>query len=197
MNTKRIEEIQKETAYPDSISVQQALLKVWNECEQGKVVKNNAVLQVMPRIYLAILNITSWVGQCGDAEHVYAHLILSEKENVNIDNVEEFNVNYLGEKIELRRPLTLELAKQLDKKDGHNSNQRAYRICNEDPEFAKENPDYGKTNRFDTFEQAVNAGIEKWKELNINCPFISLYEGEKYKANSYEPSTTVVLQYGA
>ena len=44
MNTKRIEEIQKETAYPDSISVQQALLKVWNECEQEKVVKNNAVL---------------------------------------------------------------------------------------------------------------------------------------------------------
>jgi len=47
MNTKRIEEIQKETAYPDSISVQQALLKVWNECEQGKVVKNNAVLPLV------------------------------------------------------------------------------------------------------------------------------------------------------
>ena len=155
------------------------------------------IASVMPRIYLAILNITSWVGQCGDAEHVYAHLILSENEKVNIDNVEEFNVKYLGERIELRRPLTLELAKQLDKKDGHNSNQRAFRICNEDPEFAKENPDYAKTNRFDTFEQAVNAGIEKWKELDINCPFISLYEGEKYKANSYEPSTTVVLQYGA
>jgi len=39
MNIKRIEEIQKETAYPDDISVQQALLKVWNECEQEKVVK--------------------------------------------------------------------------------------------------------------------------------------------------------------
>ena len=150
---------------------------------------------VMPRIYLAILNITSWAGQCGDAEHVYAHLILSEKETVTISNVEEYNVNYLGEKIELRRPLTLELAKQLDKKDGHNSNQRAFRICNEDHEFAKENPDYGKTNRFDTFEQAVNVGIEKWKELNIDCPFISLYEGGKYKANSYEPSTTIVIQY--
>ena len=47
MNTKRIEEIQKETAYPDSISVQQALLKVWNECEQEKVVKNNAVLPLV------------------------------------------------------------------------------------------------------------------------------------------------------
>jgi hypothetical protein len=47
MNTKRIEEIQKETAYPDSISVQQALLKVWNECEQEMAVKNNAVLPLV------------------------------------------------------------------------------------------------------------------------------------------------------
>lgn len=69
------------------------------------------------RIYLAILNITSWAGQCSDAEHLYAHLILSENEKVNIDNVEEYNVKYLGERIEMRRPLTLELAKHLDKKD--------------------------------------------------------------------------------
>ena len=34
MNSKRIKEIQAETAYPQSRSVQQALLKVWNECEQ-------------------------------------------------------------------------------------------------------------------------------------------------------------------
>jgi len=34
MNSNRIEEIQNECAYPDSISVQQALLKVWNECVQ-------------------------------------------------------------------------------------------------------------------------------------------------------------------
>lgn len=44
MNTERIEEIQKLTAYPDSISVQQALLKVWNECEQGNVVNKNDLL---------------------------------------------------------------------------------------------------------------------------------------------------------
>lgn len=36
MNSERIREIQKNTAYPDSISVQQALIQVWNECEQGK-----------------------------------------------------------------------------------------------------------------------------------------------------------------
>lgn len=34
MNTDRIKEIQKETAYPESVSVQQALLKVWNETAQ-------------------------------------------------------------------------------------------------------------------------------------------------------------------
>ena len=31
MNTDRIKEIQQQTAYPESVSVQQALLKVWNE----------------------------------------------------------------------------------------------------------------------------------------------------------------------
>jgi hypothetical protein len=44
MNTDRIKEIQKETAYPDSVSVQQALLKVWNECKQEKAVNKNDLL---------------------------------------------------------------------------------------------------------------------------------------------------------
>jgi len=34
MTNERIKEIQAETGYPDSVSVQQALLKVWNECDQ-------------------------------------------------------------------------------------------------------------------------------------------------------------------
>jgi hypothetical protein len=34
MDLNRIKEIQKQTAYPDSHSVQQALLKVWNEAQQ-------------------------------------------------------------------------------------------------------------------------------------------------------------------
>ena len=34
MTSNRIKEIQAETAYPQSRSVHQALLKVWNECEQ-------------------------------------------------------------------------------------------------------------------------------------------------------------------
>lgn len=37
MNIDRIKEIQQETAYPESVSVQQALLKVWNECEQEQL----------------------------------------------------------------------------------------------------------------------------------------------------------------
>lgn len=37
MDTERIKEIQSKTAYPDSISVQQALFQVWNECAQEKL----------------------------------------------------------------------------------------------------------------------------------------------------------------
>ena len=37
MNTDRIKEIQLETAYLESVSVQQALLKVWNETEQEQL----------------------------------------------------------------------------------------------------------------------------------------------------------------
>ena len=37
MDTDRIKEIQQETAYPESVSVQQALLKVWNETAQEQL----------------------------------------------------------------------------------------------------------------------------------------------------------------
>ncbi|MFA7708149.1 MAG: dATP/dGTP pyrophosphohydrolase domain-containing protein [Candidatus Pacearchaeota archaeon] len=33
MNAERIKEIQKATAYPESVSVMQALLQVWHECD--------------------------------------------------------------------------------------------------------------------------------------------------------------------
>lgn len=147
------------------------------------------------KIYLAILNITSWVGQCGDAEHVYGHLILSNIAEVTVDNVEEWNVKYLGENIEITRPLTLEIAKALDKKDGDKTYQGYFRMIQDKDKFIEEYPEITVTNRFDTFEEVVNAGIEKWKELNIECPFISLYEGKKYTANSYEPTSTVILDW--
>ena len=41
MTPERIKEIQLETAYPNSVSVQQALLKVWTECGQAKEMEKN------------------------------------------------------------------------------------------------------------------------------------------------------------
>lgn len=38
MTTERIKQIQAITGFPDSVSVQQALLQVWNECEQEKMI---------------------------------------------------------------------------------------------------------------------------------------------------------------
>jgi hypothetical protein len=43
MTSERIQEIQSKTAYPDSISVQQALLKVWNECSAYYETKTNTL----------------------------------------------------------------------------------------------------------------------------------------------------------
>ena len=47
MNTDRIKEIQQETAYLESVSVQQALLKVWNETEQEQL-RIGAVMRRLP-----------------------------------------------------------------------------------------------------------------------------------------------------
>lgn len=149
-----------------------------------------------PQIYLMVLNITSWAGQCADAEHIYGDLILCENERVTVDNVKDYNVRYLGQKIKIRRPLTEKLARELDRKSGGKSYQRAFRLVTENPELREASEYYGYTDRFNTFDEVVSAAVAKWKELDINCPFISLYEGDKYEANSYEPSSTVVLQYG-
>jgi hypothetical protein len=43
MNSDRIKEIQMATAYPDSQSVQQALLQVWNECQQERMYSEDEV----------------------------------------------------------------------------------------------------------------------------------------------------------
>lgn len=56
MNSDRIKEIQQSTAYPDSISVQQALLQVWNECAQEKTTSVPSVEEITesdidPRYY--------------------------------------------------------------------------------------------------------------------------------------------------
>jgi hypothetical protein len=47
MNTDKIKEIQQETAYPESVSVQQALMKVWNETEQEQL-RIAAVIKLLP-----------------------------------------------------------------------------------------------------------------------------------------------------
>lgn len=146
------------------------------------------------KIYLAILNITSWAGQCSGATHLYGHLVLCDKD-ISIENITDWNVKYMGENIEIRQVITKEIAEKLDAKDGHDTYSRIFRYMTEDPELLNTSPEYGTVNRFDTFQEVVDAGIAKWKELKLECPFIILYEGRRYYANSYGPDETVILQY--
>lgn len=54
MNSDRIKEIQETTAYPESVSVKQALLQVWNECEQEqnkiKEATNKEMFEALKRV---------------------------------------------------------------------------------------------------------------------------------------------------
>ena len=47
MDSNRIEEIQKGTAYPNSVSVMSALKQVWNECEHEKKHNKKAMIYTL------------------------------------------------------------------------------------------------------------------------------------------------------
>ena len=52
MTAERIKEIQEQTAYPESRSVNQALLQVWNECSQESY-STQQVLELMKQAFEA------------------------------------------------------------------------------------------------------------------------------------------------
>ena len=61
MTSERIKEIQQQTAYPHSVSVQQALLQVWNECQQDMTNKKYTEEEVID-----IVNINRKTGLMAD-----------------------------------------------------------------------------------------------------------------------------------
>jgi hypothetical protein len=65
MTSDRIKEIQETTAYPDSVSVKQALFQVWNECEQEKV-KNCSMPTIDNSLLLDEANDIDTVGKCAN-----------------------------------------------------------------------------------------------------------------------------------
>jgi peptide methionine sulfoxide reductase MsrA len=82
MNSDRIKEIQNETGLPNSVSVQQALLKVWNECEQyHKQQTNVKVLEALERLKVEI----------SKGENVYNHLEILQLIEIEITEVKPDN----------------------------------------------------------------------------------------------------------
>lgn len=54
MNSNRIKQIQSQTAYPQSQSVKQALLQVWNECEQENENKIKELSEFLETVYKSL-----------------------------------------------------------------------------------------------------------------------------------------------
>lgn len=50
MTSDRIKEIQLSTAYPDSVSVTQALLQVWNECKLEQIKEHFSIIKALETI---------------------------------------------------------------------------------------------------------------------------------------------------
>jgi hypothetical protein len=61
MNSDRIKKIHEATAYPESVSVQQALLKVWNESKQLEA--ENAKLRATLSVIREKISDTTFHGQ--------------------------------------------------------------------------------------------------------------------------------------
>lgn len=81
MTTERIKEIQSKTAYPESVSVQQALLQVWNECEQEQLRLHNVSQRSSYSSELEALQ-----KELKKAEHRYVYgKDTVEQNNANLD----------------------------------------------------------------------------------------------------------------
>ena len=75
---------------------------------------------------IAILNITSWETKV--AEHLYADYYFTDSEDVTSENFTSYAKNHWGEKREVKRQLTLEGARQLDRHDGGNLKLHLFNI---------------------------------------------------------------------
>jgi len=73
MDTNRIKEIHQKTAFPNSISVQQALLQVWNECEQQHIQERDRLRSENERLKNLVVALSRYHG---DMEKLRDRLIL-------------------------------------------------------------------------------------------------------------------------
>lgn len=126
MNIDRIKEIQRMTPYPYSVSVQQALLKVWNETEQEFRKKENQDCNEKTRIHRNVIKSISekvyddakkmkmsagYAGEFGDGgasallEKLDIFLTaLSPNHDISIDQIPEFLKPYLKQEIQVQDP---------------------------------------------------------------------------------------------
>jgi hypothetical protein len=81
MTSERIKQIQEETAYPESVSVQQALLQVWNECQQEINEKIEQKVEEYRQRYVSISE---------EKEIEYEKLLIAERQYIAVIDVIKF-----------------------------------------------------------------------------------------------------------
>ncbi len=120
-------------------------------------------------LQLVVLNITSWIGISSGAEHVYGNIILVDQKGKTLDNIEGFSVSTFGRTVKLEKILTEKECAEFDRKDRGVSYTRRFKLGEV------------KSARFNTIEEITKAGVEYYKNLELDVPFISLRKGDKFK----------------
>ena len=120
------------------------------------------------QVPIVILNITRWKSDLTYSRCFYGKLILCTNPDVTFHNIRQFDVNKLGENIEVTRQLTREEAVKFDKRYWHANYAQFW--------------DEGEknTNSFEDYIDVTEAGLAMFRELKMDVPFISVLEGKKF-----------------
>jgi len=108
---------------------------------------------------LAVLNITTYIGQCVDASHYYGNLYLISNPLLNTDNVLQQKLS--GQIIPIKRILTEHEISQFALNEGFK------------PRKISE--------RFETIDSLHAMGYEELRKLKLNVDFISLLNNEPFE----------------
>ena len=94
MTTDRIKEIQSKTAFPDSVSVCQALLQVWNECAQQSQIEIDELNRAVDNLMKARHELQEEVERLRKEKEFFIKMI-KRKQQLNENSDMDFGVGDL------------------------------------------------------------------------------------------------------
>ena len=114
-----------------------------------------------------VIDVRTYIGQCADATHYYGKLCKGH-EGIPVKEVGQWSMTTFERIEELKYEMTLAQAKKLD--NNSYDRTRTYQKLWEHGEKM--------TEKFNTYEDVINAGTKRCQELGHTGKVAVMYEGE-------------------